>query len=375
MSQIVFVTGSRSEYSLMRRLLLDLQGENKITVIATGMHLSPKFGKTISEIEQDGFEIKKVDSLLDTDTLGGMIKSLSISLHGIASAIEELSPDLILIEGDRGEALAGALAGAYLNIPVCHHGGGDSSGSVDNKLRSATSMLSDYHLVGNLDSYNNLLNMGIPKNRIFIVGEPGIDDIVSGAFEPLDAICSKYNLDPKQPSILLVFHPNTEEYDDIDRQITELTMAIESLNFRTIAVYSNADAGGQLINQRITEVSELLPCISTYPNLSRRDFLGLMNACSVMVGNSSAGIVELPSFKKPFVCVGTRQKGRLKAKNVLEVEARKSDIIDAIQTSIHDEDFKRELQRLENPYGDGRCSLRVCRIIQMILEKPNDRDK
>lgn len=178
MSQIVFVTGSRSEYSLMRRLLLDLQGENKITVIATGMHLSPKFGKTISEIEQDGFEIKKVDSLLDTDTLGGMIKSLSISLHGIASAIEELSPDLILIEGDRGEALAGALAGAYLNIPVCHHGGGDSSGSVDNKLRSATSMLSDYHLVGNLDSYNNLLNMGIPKNRIFIVGEPGIDDIV-----------------------------------------------------------------------------------------------------------------------------------------------------------------------------------------------------
>jgi len=374
MGQIVFVTGARSEYSLMRGLLLDLQKENKITVIATGMHLSPKFGKTISEIEKDSFEIKRIDSLFDTDTLGGMVKSLSISLHGIASAIEELSPELILIEGDRGEALAGALVGAYLNIPVCHHGGGDSSGSVDNKLRSATSMLSDYHLVGNIESYNNLLNMGIPKNRIFIVGEPGIDDIISGAFEPLDVICGKYNLDPELPSILLVFHPNTEEYGDIDEQITELLKAIGSLNFRTVAVYSNADAGGQLINQRITEASKLLSCLSVYPNLSRKDFLGLMNACSVMVGNSSAGIVELPSFKKPFVCIGTRQKGRLKARNVLEVEARKNDIIDAIQISIYDKDFIRDLQQLENPYGDGRCSLKVCEIIQRILENPNDHD-
>jgi len=363
MSDIAFITGSRSEYSLMRRTLLELSKHIDITIVATGMHLSPKFGYTVQEIERDGFRVKKVDSLLDTDTLGGMAKSVGVCIYGVTAAIEELSPEFVFVEGDRGEALAGALAGAYLNIPVIHHGGGDVSGSVDNKLRYAITMLSDYHLVGNPLSFSRLVRMGIPEGRIFNVGEPGIDDIYAGDFEPKEKIAEKYNIDLTQPMILFVYHPNTMEYSKIYKQMYEIMEAIKELGFRTIAIYSNADAGGRFINRILDEYAEKLPFMDVYPHVPRREFLGLMNACDVMVGNSSAGIVELPSFKKPFVCIGTRQENRLKAGNVLEVGFRKEEIVRAIKKALFDGKFRESLNNIENPYGDGKTYLRICRVV------------
>ena len=366
---VVFITGARSEYSPMRRALLELKKKIKIDIIATGMHLSPRFGYPVREIEKDGFNVYKVESLLDSDNLGGMVKSIGLSIFNITRVIEELSPKLILLEGDRGEALAGALVGAYLNVPVVHHGGGDLSGSIDNKIRFSITMLSDYHLVGNPRSYETLVKMGVPKEKIFLVGEPGVDDIYLKNYTPKEEIIKKYKIDSNNPSILLVFHPNTEEYSNIDNQLCEILNAIKTLKIKTIAIYSNSDAGGRNINQIIENYSKELSFFDVYKDIPREDFLGLMNVCDVMVGNSSAGIIELPAFKKPFVLIGNRQKNRLKTKNVIEVNPKFEEIINAIKKALYDKNFREELKYIKNPYNqEGKSYKIIAEVILNILD-------
>ena len=368
MKKVVYISGSRADYSLMRRALIELNKHVDLTIITTCMHLSQRFGSTVKEIEKDGLKVKKIDMLIDNDSLGAMVKSFGIGIYGITQAIEEIDPDIIFVEGDRGESLAGAIVGAHLNIPVVHHGGGDVGGSIDNKIRSAITMFSDYHLVGNEESYSRLISMEIPKDRIFNVGEPGLDDIYAGDFTLKGEIAKKYNINPEKPLILLVQHPNTEEYEDVEIQIRETLNMIKELKIQTIAIYSNADAGGRIINKTLEDYSKELSFLKVFPNIERRDFLGLMNACDVMVGNSSAGIVELPSFKKPFVCIGLRQKDRLRAGNVVDVGYNEEEIAEGINRVLSDKDFREKLKTTKNPYGVGKASARIVKIISEIVD-------
>jgi len=363
MKKVVYISGSRADYSLMRRALVMLNKQVDLTIIATCMHLSPKFGFTVKEIEKDGLKIKKVDMLTNEDSLGAMVRSLGNCIHRITEVIEEISPDIIFIEADRGESLAGAIVGAYLNIPVVHHGGGDLSKSIDNKIRYAITMFSDYHLTGNEESYRRLLSIGIPKNRIFNVGEPGLDDIYVGDFALKNEMIKKYNLNPEKPIIIFIQHPNTEEYGDTEKQINESLNAIKDLKIQTIAIFANADAGGRLINKTLEKYARGSDFLKVYPHIERRDFLGLMNICDTMVGNSTAGFVELPSFKKPFVNIGTREGKRLRAGNTIDVGYNKKEIIDAINKALYDEEFKKKLENIKNPYGDGKSSARIVEII------------
>ena len=346
-------------------------GLNKITeltVVATGMHLSNQFGNTYKEIESDGFKIRKVDMLLDNNSLGSMAKSLGIGLYGIVQVFEDINPDIVFIEGDRGEALAGAIAAAHMNIPIVHHGGGDISGSIDDKIRSAISAFADFHLVGNQRSYQRLLRVGFPTEKITLVGEPGIDDIHSGDYTPIDQINNKYSIPSDKPMILLIQHPDTRENHNIETNIRTILEVVTELEIPTVAIYSNSDAGGRVINSVLDEKSMELPFLKVVPHVERRDFLGLMNRCSVMLGNSSAGIVELPSFKKPFVCVGSRQKDRLQTVNTINVECKKTEIINALYYAMQDRSFGEKLSRIKNPYGDGRASERIVSRIMEILE-------
>lgn len=368
MKKVVYISGTRADFGLMRRTLLELNNHLDLTIIATCMHLSPRFGSTIKEIERDEFKIKKVDMLIDNDSLGAMVKSFGVGVYGIAQAIEVTNPDLIFVEGDRGESLAGAIAGAHLNIPVVHHGGGDVGGSIDNKIRYAITMFSDYHLTGNEESYRRLISMGTPKDRIFNVGEPGLDDIYAGDFTPKGEIIKKYDITPDKPLILLVQHPNTEEYEDVEMQIKETLSAIKELKIQTVAIYSNADAGGRIINETLEDYAKELNFLKVFLHIERRDFLGLMNVCNVMIGNSSAGIIELPSFKKPFVCVGSRQKNRLRAGNTIDVSYNKSNIIRSIKKALYDKELREKLKPIKNPYGDGKASARIVKIISEILD-------
>ncbi len=368
MKKVAYISGSRADYSPIKRTLLELNKRVDLTIIATCMHLSPEFGLTIKEIERDGFKIQKAEMIHEEDTLVSMVKSFGRGVSGITDAIGDISPDLILVEGDRGESLAGAIIGAHMNIPVIHHGGGDIGGSIDNKIRYGITMFADYHLVGNEDSYKRLSEMGIPEDRLFNVGEPGLDDIYKSDFTKKEKIIEEYGIDAENPLILLVQHPNTEEYSDVKEQITETMEAIRELNIQTIAIYSNSDAGGRQINQTLEDYASDLGFLKVYPHIERMDFLGLMNVCEVMVGNSSAGIMELPSFKKPFVNIGTRQKNRLRAGNTIDVGYNREEIVAGIRKGISDSDFRDILNTIKNPYGDGRSCLMIIELILQVLE-------
>lgn len=375
MYNLVYISGSRSDFSLLKRTLSKLNKHTNLVIIATSMHLSPRFGNTVCEIEDEGFDVRKVDMLLDNDNLASMSKSLGIGLYGITQVVEEIDPDAILLEGDRGETLAGAIAASHLNIPIIHHGGGDITGSIDNKIRYAISMFSDYHLTGNHFSYKNLHSMGIDKEKIYLVGEPGIDDIFLNDFTSENELLSKYEIDPQEYLILLLQHPDTKQFHNTEKNILATLDALKELEYRTIAIHSNSDSGGKVINQKIEEYSKKFDFISDYHHINRKDFLGLMNMSSVIVGNSSSGIVEAPSFKKPFVYIGSRQKNRIKTKNTINVDYNKDEIIKAINFSINDNEFKREIGCIKNPYGDGKASDNITNIILEILKIEHDRNE
>lgn len=369
MKKVVYISGTRADYALMRRTLKKLNKYVDLTIIATCMHLSHRFGHTVEEIEKDGLKIKKARMLIDKDTLVSMVKSFGIGINRMARVIDRLNPDLIFVEGDRGEMLAGAIIGSHLNIPVVHHAGGDLSGSIDNKIRYAISVFSDYHLTGHKESRTSLIKMGVPRGRVFDVGEPGLDDIYAGDFTSKEKVRKKFWLNARKPIILLIQHPNTEEYKDTKRQIKETLDAVRELKIQTIAICANADSGGRIINKGLKAYSRKLNFLKVYKNVEREDFVGLMNVCDVMVGNSSAGIVELPSFKKPYVCIGTRQKNRFRAGNTIDVGYNKKEIIHAIKKAIYDKDFKEKLKKVKNPYGDGKTTAKIIKIIQKILWK------
>lgn len=367
MRNIIYISGSRSDYFLMRRTLTELNDKSNLTIVATSMHLSPMLGYTVKEIEKDGFKVEKVDMLFENDNLGGMAKSFGIGVYGITQSIENIKPDIILVEGDRGESLAGAIIGAHLNIPVVHHGGGDLSSSIDNKIRYAITMFSDYHLSGNPKSYEKLVSMGISEEKVFLVGEPGLDDIKSRNFTPKQDIIKKYSINPTEPLIILLQHPNTKEFIDTEKNIGEILSAVKKLEIQTVAIYSNSDSGGKIINKKISECANKLDFLSIYPNIERNDFLGLMNSCDLMIGNSSSGIVELPSFKKPFIYVGSRQGNRIKSENVINVDYSEQEIIDGINKALYDIDFKKKIKNIKNPYGDGETSKRIVNVILKIM--------
>lgn len=367
MIKILYISGSRSDYYPMRRTLIELNKKSILTIIATSMHLSPILGYTVGEIEKDGFKVEKVDMLLENDDLFGMVRSLGIGIYGIAQAVENIKPDIILVGGDRGESLAGAVVGAHLNIPVLHHGGGDLSSSIDNKIRYAITMFSDYHLTGNRKSYEKLVSMGISEEKIFCVGESGLDDIRSGDFTSKRDIMKKYGISPTKRLIILLYHPNTNEFVDTERNIEEILCAIKELGIQTVAIFSNSDSGGKIINKKISEFANELDFLKVYPNIERKDFLGLLNICDLMVGNSSSGIIELPSFKKPFIYVGSRQKNRIKSENTINVGYNRQEIIEGIKKALSNENFKNKLKTLKNPYGDGKSSERMVNIILDIM--------
>ena len=367
MRKVIYISGTRADYALMRRVLVGLRSKVEVMVIATCMHLSPHFGYTVREIEADGFLPRRVEMLIDGDTPAAMAKSVGVGLYGITQVLEEEKPDLVLVEGDRGESLAGAVASAFLNIPVVHHGGGDLSGSVDNRIRYALTAIASYHLVGNEGSYHRLRKMGIPADRLFLVGEPGIDDIILKDYTGREELTGRFGIDPSHPLLVVLFHPNTEEFEDTGSQVNALLAALKYLRLPTIAIFSNADAGGGIINDRLSRFAQKNKFLQVYPHINRKDFLGLLSICSALVGNSSAGITELPSFKKPFIYIGTRQRNRMMPGNTVPVGYGKDEIVAGITRALHDEEFLERLHRMKNPYEIGLASEAIITRIAEIL--------
>lgn len=361
------ITGTRAEYGLLKPVMLEIKKRTELQILATGMHLSEKHGLTYREIEQDGFKInKKVKMDNEEDSNSAMATNLGKGILGMTQALVELDPDIVVVLGDRSEALAGAIVGAYLNKVVAHiHGGEVSKGCIDESIRHAITKFSHIHFPANTDSAQRIEKMGERPENIFITGAPGLDQIREKKYTPAKEIYNKYSLSQEKPTILVIQHPVTQDTTKAETQMKTTLEALMEIDANYILIYPNNDAGGlAMIN--IIESTNLPHNFSTYPNIPREDFLGLMSIASCMVGNSSSGIIEAPSFHLPVVNIGIRQEGRLKAKNVINVHHDKQEIMSAIKKALTNEEFKSELKTIKNPYGDGTASIQIAETLEEI---------
>lgn len=367
MRKILYVSGTRADYGLMRYTLDKIKNhpDLELEIIVTGMHLMAEFGTTINEIKDDGFKYHIIDSVYEKDDKEAMLNFIGMFIQKIPEMIKKIEPDIILLLGDRGEMLAGAIAGAYLGIPVAHLHGGEISSTVDDLARHAITKLSNIHLPANLESAKRITKMGEKPEMVFVVGAPGLDSMFHEKLIEPEKIAEIYDLDLSQSIILVLQHPVTLEVEEAPFQIRETLEAVLDLNCQTILVYPNADAGGRsMIN--IIQKYENSPCLNTFKSLPRRDYLSILNIASVLVGNSSSGIIEAASFKLPVVNIGTRQNGRDRAENVIDATYEKEDIKAKIIYCIYSDDFKNKVKNCKNPYGDGNTGAKIADILSKI---------
>lgn len=372
MRKIAVVTGTRAEYGILRPVLkaIDADSNLNLSLIVTGMHLSKEFGYTIIEIKKDGFKIGAAIKMLSAeDTGAAMVKSIGNCLLGMVKALGQIKPDIVVLLGDRGEMLACAIAAAYMNIPIAHFSGGDISGNIDNSVRHAITKLAHIHFPSTKRSAERLDKMGEDPSRIFTVGSPSLDSILNETLLGPTEICKKYGLDSSKPILLLIQHPVLVEVNDAANQIRETLEAIVELGYQTILIHPNADAGGRRMIRVIREY-EKYPFIKTVKSIPHIDYLSLMKVSRVIIGNSSSGIVEAPSFGLPVVNIGTRQVGRERAGNVIDAGYNKKNIKAAIKRALYDRSFVKKVKSSRNPYGDGKAAQRIVKVLNIIKITP-----
>lgn len=366
--KIIYVSGTRADYGLMRGVLGAINKDPgfSLTVAATGMHLMPRFGNTIDEIEADGLPVRRVNVVQQKDDYVSMSSFVGRCTVRFTTLFNQVQPDAVLLLGDRGEMLAGAVACTYLAIPIIHIHGGEITSTVDEHVRHAITKLAHIHFPATKKSAERIIRMGEDPAAVHIVGAPGLDAILKGQYTPAAAIGKRYNLDLSRPVILVVQHPVTEEADEAPQQIRETCEALRNLSFQTIIGFPNADAGSRKMI-RVIQQYRHLPFIRIYPSLPHQDYLGLMRVASVLVGNSSSGIIEAPSFHLPVVNIGTRQQGRERSINIIDAAYDRGSITMAINKALFDTDFIKKVRLCKNPYGEGKS----VRKILSILKKTN----
>lgn len=368
MKKIAVITGTRADYGIYYPILKAILAHPnlKLFLIVTGSHLSPKFGNTVDEILKDGFKIKaKVDMLLDGDTGSAMARSLGTGIIGITQVLESIKPHMLLILGDRGEMLAGAIAGVHMNIIVAHIHGGEVSGTVDEPLRHAITKLSHIHLVATDESAQRIIKLGEQKDAVFVVGAPGLDTIINQELIDPITTAKRFNLDISRSILLVLQHPVTTEVKEASWQMKQTMEALVELSMQTILILPNSDAGGQAMIKTIKKYAHY-PFIQSFQNLPHIEYLSLMKIANVMIGNSSSGIIEAPSFHLPVVNIGTRQQGRQRAKNIIDVTYDKTEIIKAINKALFNSNFKEKVRNCLNPYGDGKAGPKIAKILSQI---------
>lgn len=366
--KICSITGTRADYGLMRPVYNAIAKNSALhlDLIVTGMHLLPEFRSSLAAIEEDSYgDLHRCSMILGEDSGKAMAQSFGLAVFNMAELLGRIKPDLVLLLGDRGEMLAGAVCASHMNIPIVHMSGGDFSGSIDDSIRNAISKFAHIHLTTCKQSTGRLLAMGESATRIREVGEPGLDAIRQMDFISADSLAQEFGLDLSQPILLGTLHPVTTESDQSGWQMKQTLEALKELDMQTIFTYPNSDAGGREMRD-VLESYRTSSFIRIVPNLGSEKYLSLMKISSVLVGNSSSGILEAPSFKVPVVNIGTRQHGRVTANNVIHVPSNKEAIIAAVNFALKDQDFRRDLENCRNPYGDGTAAERTVDILKRL---------
>ena len=367
--KITVFTGTRAEYGLLYWLINDINEDKMLTLqlLVSGSHLSPEFGLTYNQILDDGFHIdEKVEMLLSSNSPTGTAKSMGLGVLGYADALDRLSPDLIVILGDRYEALAAAQTAMIMRIPIIHlHGGEVSEGANDDAIRHAITKLSNLHATST-DSYRKrVIQLGESPERVVNVGAMGLDYLQRGDFLNRSRLSASLKFDLNKPFFVVTYHPVTLGDEDPVASCQSLLEALEYFHsHQVIFTYPNADDGGR----------EIIPLIESYassnsgrvlaiPSLGQMRYLSAVKYADAVIGNSSSGIIEVPSFDVPTVNVGVRQQGRLAAKSVLHCSATVDAILEAIELAVS-RNYKKEDEKVLNPYGQGSASLKVIEMIK-----------
>lgn len=366
--KICVITGTRAEFGLLRPVMEAIQQhpDLELQVLVTGMHLEALFGMSVKAIEGAGFTVSARVPMHPVEDSGkGMALAMADGIRGMTKAMVKLKPDILLVLGDRTEVLAGSIAAMYLNIPIAHiHGGDVTRGGTDESTRHAVTKMAAIHFPATPMSADRIRKMGEEDWRIHTVGAPALDTILKVAPLSRAKLARRFNLPEERPWFLVLQHPVTTEAEIAGEQFAETLAALDAFDVEKIFVYPNSDAGGLQIIALLERI-KAEPGNYVFATMPHREFLSLMNHSSVMVGNSSSGIIESSSFKVPVVNIGIRQEGRERAANVVDVPHDRLEIEKAIDLVIGDE-FMDSLENIVNPYGDGNASARIVEVLATV---------
>jgi UDP-hydrolysing UDP-N-acetyl-D-glucosamine 2-epimerase len=375
--KVAVVTGSRAEYGLLYWIIHELREapDFDLQLLVTGMHLSPEFGLTVSEIERDEFVIsQRVECLLSSDSPGGIAKSIAIGLIGMSDAFERLQPDIVLVLGDRFEIMAAVQACLVHGIPVAHIAGGDTTeGAFDESIRHSITKMSHVHFVTNEQSAQRVRQLGEDPKHVYIVGNPGLDHLRRLPLLSRQALGETLGVPLAKRNLLVTFHPVTLELDESERQFSELLAVLDELDSDTALWFTrpNADTGGRALASALDIwAAQRVDRVHVYESLGQLRYLSLMAQVDAVVGNSSSGLYEAPSFCVPTVNIGDRQRGRLAPSSVVHCVAEREAIRQALLKA-----FALDCRDVLNPFGDGHSAERILEILRELPDRDHLKKK
>jgi UDP-hydrolysing UDP-N-acetyl-D-glucosamine 2-epimerase len=367
------VTVSRSDYGHLVPVLREISAapDLRLLLFVAGAHLSPRFGRTVGLVEADGWPITaSIDLLEADDSPAGIAASMARGVDGFARAFTRQRPEVLVLLGDRFEMLAAAVAALPLVLPVAHvHGGEESEGAIDNQMRHAITKLSHVHFASAEPHARRIARMGEEPWRIHVTGAPGLDRIRPSELMSRAEVAASLGLPQVGPWLVVTFHPVTLEYGATERHVDELLAALDKLEAALVLTYPGADTAGRTIIDRIEEFAGHHPNVRLGTSLGDRLYLSLLEHADAMVGNSSSGLIEAPSFGLPAVNIGSRQAGRLRGANVIDVEPERDDILRGIDSALTP-GLRARLRAMANPYGDGRASSRIVEVLRQLELTP-----
>lgn len=367
MIKLCVVTGGRMDYGHLYKVMKEIDNSPtfELQIIATCMHLSPEFGLTFQRIKDDGFKInKKVECLLSSDTPSAVAKSVGIACISFSDAFMDLNPDLIILMGDRYEILAASQVALLMKIRIAHISGGDTTeGAYDESIRHSITKMSHLHFVTNIDAYKRVKQLGENPKYIFNVGSPTIDYILDTPMITKEELANKLEFKMRRVNIIFTYHPVTLNPEQNRNDLIIILEALSDLgdDVGILITKANADDGGRILNQEIDYFTANNNNAKSYDALGQYLYYNCINIFDCVVGNSSSGLFEVPTFKKPTVNIGDRQKGRIKSNSVIDCKVNKKEILKAISRAL-----SMNKENIVNPYGEGKSAKKIVSILENI---------
>ena len=372
MKRIGIMTGTRAEYGLLKPLMQEINKDNdmELYLIVSGMHLSPEFGMTYQEIEEDGFEINaKVEMLLSSDSPAGISKSIGLGVIGFADEFQRADLEMLILLGDRYEALSAAISAMVMRIPIAHlHGGELTEGAIDEGIRHSITKMSYLHFTSTEQYRNRVIQLGENPERVFYVGALGVENIKKINLMTKEELERSIHFEIDENTVIVTYHPVTLENNTVEEQFLNLLEVLDrNPKIRMIFTKANADTNGRIVNELIDKyAAQNSERACAFVSLGQKRYLSALKYCRIVIGNSSSGIIEAPSFGKPIINIGDRQKGRICADSVINCGYTQQEIQQAMETALTEE-FENKASNCRNPYEKENTAANIISVIKDYL--------